>query len=82
MAAADLSTPILHPLTEALCGAGFALVTNVEARRGWGDVAVVTVHSGVTPADASPSLPHTIQAVVANALEGRRHRVEIRWAAL
>ena len=55
MATTDLSDRILAALTEALSGAGFRLVTEVEVRKGWGDVYIVTVHTGLSQADASPA---------------------------
>ena len=53
MATTDLSDRILAALTEALSGAGFLLVTQVEVRKGWGDIFFVTVHAALSQADAS-----------------------------
>ncbi len=36
-------------------GAGFRLVTEVEVRRGWAYIYIVSVHSGLSRADASPA---------------------------
>ena len=80
MATDDLSSPVQAALTQALSGAGFDLVTQVDVRRGWGDIYFVTIHTGLARADASPDLRPTIQEVVATVLDGRRHHVEIRWA--
>jgi len=79
MVAADLSTQILHALTEAFSGAGFDLVTQVEVRRGWGDIEHCTVHTRLAQSDASPDFRQTIQEVVATVLKGGRYHVEIRW---
>jgi hypothetical protein len=56
MATTDLSDRILVALTEALSGAGFRLVNEVEVRKGWGDIFIVTVHTTLSQADASPDL--------------------------
>ncbi len=79
MATTDLSHRIQAALIEALSGAGYRLVTQVEVRQGWGDIFIVTVHTALSQADASPGLQRTIQELVATVLDGRRHYVEIRW---
>ncbi len=48
MATTDLSERILAALTEALSEAGFRLVTEVAVRRGWGNVYLVTIHTGLS----------------------------------
>ena len=78
--AADLSKHILAALTDALSDAGFSLVADVKATRGWGDIDFVTVHTDISKADASAAFPRTIHDVVATVLGDRRHHVEIRWA--
>ena len=75
----DLSDRILRALTEALSGAGFRLVTEVEVRRGWGDIYLVSIHTGLSRTDASPAFEQTIHEVVDTVLAGERHLVEIRW---
>ena len=60
MAAVDLSERVLGALTEALSGAGFRLITDVEVRRGWGDIHFVTVPTGLSWADASAAFGQTI----------------------
>jgi hypothetical protein len=80
MAATDLSSRIFVARTEAFSGAGFDLVTQVEVWRGWGDIYIVSVHTGLSQAEASPDLRLTIQQVIATLLEDSRHKVEIRWA--
>ncbi len=79
MATTDLSDRILGALTEALSGAGFRLVNEVEVRRGWGDIYLVAVHTGLSRADGSPAFGQTIHEVVDTVLAGERYLVEIRW---
>ena len=79
MATTDLSDRILAALTEAFSGAGLRLVTQVEVRRGWGDIHIVSVHTGLSRAGASPAFGQTTQRVVDAVLDGERHLVEIRW---
>ncbi len=80
MTRADLSRAIEAALTEALSGAGFRLVTQVDVRSGWGNILFVTVHAGLAKGDASPALRTVINEVVATVLDGTRHSLEIRWA--
>ena len=79
MATTDPSDRVLAALTEALSGAGFRMVTEVEARKGWGDVYIVAVHTGLSRAGASPAFGETIDEVVDTVLAGERYVVEIRW---
>lgn len=80
MATADPSDRILAALTDALSGAGFILVTQVEVRKGWADIDIVTVHATVAKDDASPALRRTIHEAVGAVLKDKRKLVEIRWA--
>ena len=59
MATTDLSDRILAALTEALSGAGFRLVTQVEVRKGWGDVYIVAVHTGLSRGRCITCLPES-----------------------
>ena len=58
---------------------GRRLIHHVEARKGWGEIHYVTVFAMITQHDAGVRFEKAIHMIVGNVLDGRRHRVQIKW---
>ena len=81
MQSEPLANRVAGALTAVLPDHGFELVNEVDVWRGWGDVYIVAVHSGLHCEDAHPKLERTVHTVVDSVMPDVRHRVKMVWAS-
>ena len=68
---------ILSAIAQVLPDDGHTYLTEVEIRRGWGDVLNVQLHTTMPRTEAGREFGNKLRGAIDEALEGERHFVEI-----